>query len=97
MVHSSMVGHSGDNVTCRNSSVSGYPQEEHLRRSGIISEQGQATASDVKLVGDDKTRFTITLSAKIEAARSDSSERIGALLLTALQELRVRAVCKLLN
>ena len=55
------------------------------------------TNNEVKLVGDDKTRFTNTLSAK--EAITDSSEMLDAykLLTTALEKLGVRAVCALLN
>ena len=67
-----------------------------IHRKNICDDQASPlnknTNGEVKLVGDNKTRFVITLS-KIDAARTDSS----ALLTTALQELGVGAVCKLLN
>ena len=72
-----------------------------IHRKNICDDQASPlnkdTNNEVKLVGDDKTRFTNMFLAK--EAKTDSSEMLDALklLTTASEKFGVRAVCKLIN
>ena len=72
-----------------------------IHRKNICDDQASPlnrdTGNEVKLIRDNKTRFTNALSAK--EAKTDSSEMLDVLklLTTALEKLGVRAVCALLN
>ena len=70
-----------------------------MHRNNISDEQAPPLCKnakvEVKLTKEDRTRLTATVTATIEEARVDSSEKVGPLLTTAL-ESGVGAVCKLL-